>query len=313
MITTHLVTKNHESSIEKTLGSIFPLQRPILVADLGSTDDTVALCKKYGAKVVPMTFSDDYSQIRNDLLSLSKTEWNFYLCPGEILVSGHDQLKEISGKKPYHVQIFRGKIVLKDIRLWRDQTFQNPVFESIFEESDPLEKVMIYDQTKPRLSEEMELVEKWRSRSPGATEPYYYEACILLAQGKHKEFQAVAQRYLFYRKRGMPSTMTRYYWSMVQLFSSNDMTDALPKTVKCISEKPLMAEFWCLLGDIYYKIRDFKKAIAFYENAIALGEKRLQMDDWPLDIAKYKEHPERMIESSDRILTSTKYYGELIV
>ena len=309
MITTHLVTKNHANSLEKTLQSVSPLNGHVLVADLGSTDDTVSLCKKYGAKVVSMSFQDDYSQIRNELLSSSDTEWNFYIRPGEILASGHDQIEEIQGSKPRHVQVFQGNVITKETRLWTDQTFQNPVFESIFDESEPLERVAIYDPSKPDHSENMELVEKWKERSPAATETHYYEACILLAQGKLKEFQAVAKRYLFYRKRGMPSTMTRYYWSLVQMHLSNDMSDAFPKIIKCISEKPLMAEFWCLLGDIYYKSQDFKKAIAFYENAIILGSKRPQLDDWPLEIAKYKEYPEHMIESADKIINSTKYFG----
>ena len=58
-----------------------------------------------------------------------------------------------------------------------------------------------------------------------------------------------------------------------------------------------MAEFWCLLGDAYYKNRNYIKAMSFYENAIFLGSRRKTDDEWPLEISKYSEHPNKMIES----------------
>ena len=50
MPTAHLLTKNNSKTIEKTLESIAFADR-ILVADLGSTDDTVAICESRNAIV----------------------------------------------------------------------------------------------------------------------------------------------------------------------------------------------------------------------------------------------------------------------
>jgi tetratricopeptide (TPR) repeat protein len=71
-----------------------------------------------------------------------------------------------------------------------------------------------------------------------------------------------------------------------------------------------MSEFWCLLGDCYYAIKDYEKSKSFYENALILGNKRLKNDGWPLEISKYKDYPQKMIESCDKIKSSLIFYGK---
>jgi hypothetical protein len=48
------------------------------------------------------------------------------------------------------------------------------------------------------------------------------------------------------------------------------------------------------LGDINFELKKYKKAFYFYENAIMLGKLRVNDDDLPIDIIKYKEYPEKM-------------------
>ncbi len=77
----------------------------------------------------------------------------------------------------------------------------------------------------------------------------------------------------------------------------------------CLAKKPTMAEFWCLLGDVYYDAKDYDKAKEFYENAVILGSRRLKDDGWPMEISKYKEYPQKMIEACKKIKTSSKLYA----
>ena len=51
-ISAFIITKNEEKRIEKAINSIKDLVQEIIVVDSGSTDDTVKLAKKLGAKVV---------------------------------------------------------------------------------------------------------------------------------------------------------------------------------------------------------------------------------------------------------------------
>ena len=46
-LTIHLVVKNNESTIKETLDSAKQLNSDILIGDLGCTDNTIEICKKY--------------------------------------------------------------------------------------------------------------------------------------------------------------------------------------------------------------------------------------------------------------------------
>jgi hypothetical protein len=70
-----------------------------------------------------------------------------------------------------------------------------------------------------------------------------------------------------------------------------------------------MAEFWCLLGDIYRKLHKYEKAWIFYDNAIVLGGKRLKTDVWPMEIKKYKDYPVKMKESCQETMKNSQVFG----
>ncbi len=107
----------------------------------------------------------------------------------------------------------------------------------------------------------------------------------------------------------MPSIMNRYYYALICLQKTTKVKPTLQNLSVCLSVKPLMAEFWCLLGDVYYhRLRKFDFAKEFYENAILLGSRRLKLDKWPMDVSKYKDYPEKMINSCNKIIEAKSFY-----
>ena len=69
-----------------------------------------------------------------------------------------------------------------------------------------------------------------------------------------------------------------------------------------------MAEFWCLLGDIYYASGDHDRAYDFYQNGMLLGQRRKKSSDWPMELSKYKEYPEKMMASCVKLGKSIRAY-----
>ena len=106
----------------------------------------------------------------------------------------------------------------------------------------------------------------------------------------------------------MSAVMIRYHLAMVCVYKLGDHNKAIKYLLECIAARPLMAEFWCLLGDAHYKVRKYDKAVAFYENAIVLGGERLK-DHWPIEIPKYEDHPQKMIASCKEILQHSKVFA----
>jgi len=314
MLTIFLITK-YENILEKAIKSVLPLRGKIVIGNIGNCNLS-KIRREYNAEIIRLTFNNDYSKVRNKLLKHG-SEWCFYLEPWEILTNGHDKIKEvIDGEvKSYYLKVLQGDIINKEIRLWyksNNLEFKNPVFESIVDNNAiNLQDGLIYSNKKDNCEEELRIISEWKASAPASFDPYYYQANILLAQGRYDEFDNIASHYLFHEKNGISSILLNYYYSKVQLYVNNDIKKSIKSIIPCLVNKPLMAEFWCLLGDIYYKIKEYKKSYLFYENALILGSRRLSSDEWPIEISKYKEYPEKMMASCQNIMKNSKYYQEI--
>jgi hypothetical protein len=304
-----LIVRKNETTIEQTLLSLKPIAGELLVGLVGDRDSSEDVCRKHGARVIPLAMSaTDLATAKNAMLSFIKDGWVMFIEPWEVLIEGEDHILDACNKPPasYHLSVLQGNLISKEIRLWHvglKLRFQNPVFETVMDDhSLPLIDSILFTNYKGDLQEKEDLVDKWISKRITDAEPYYYRTCVLLAQGKFEEFLKAAEQYLFLSRHGISAVMTQYYMSMVQCYVKNDHQAAVKSVLACIALKPTMAEFWSLLGDIYYKCKQYEKAEVFYDNAIVLGERRMNTDVWPLDISKYLDHPSRMKESCRKII-----------
>lgn len=92
-----VLTKNSEKTLERALQPFQDFSE-IIVCDGGSTDSTLAIAEKFGAKVIEQKseFKDDegrlidYSGPRNQLLDAASNDWIFFIdsdeiCPPELI------------------------------------------------------------------------------------------------------------------------------------------------------------------------------------------------------------------------------------
>lgn len=305
-LTIHLVVKNHQETIASTLESLLPLKSRIVIADIGSSDATPDICKRYGIGVIRLSLNEDYSQVKN---SLSSEGWTMWVEPWETLLRGHEAiLSAVREVKPYNFHVLQEGVVTKQVRLWHSSLglkFVNPVYETVVADASDLP---VYLHSAGTNVPEMKLIERWIEKCPLATEPLYYRACGLLVRKQWEEAIKAANHYIFQEKKPkMSLTMTRYYCSMVSCYVKKDFQAAVNYLLPCLAERPTMAEFWCLLGDIYYAGKLFHKAKEFYHNALVLGTRRLK-DSWPLEISKYKEYPTKMMAACQSVNESIKGY-----
>lgn len=78
-VTLCLIVKNEEQYVAKCIESVQPLVEDILIADTGSTDNTINICKQYANHVESIDFSNGFSAARNHLLKQVKTDWVLFL------------------------------------------------------------------------------------------------------------------------------------------------------------------------------------------------------------------------------------------
>jgi len=69
-----IITRNEAHIIGKTLQSLQGITDDYVIVDSGSTDDTVAICKNFGAKVIETTW-DGYGPNKNKGIDASKYNW----------------------------------------------------------------------------------------------------------------------------------------------------------------------------------------------------------------------------------------------
>jgi tetratricopeptide (TPR) repeat protein len=80
------IAKNEASRLAQCLESIVDFVDEIILVDTGSTDNTIAIAKKFGAKVFKFAWCDDFSAARNFALQQAQGEWILVLDADEILV-----------------------------------------------------------------------------------------------------------------------------------------------------------------------------------------------------------------------------------
>lgn len=309
MLTVQLLIKNNQETIEQTLQSLIGLDAKVVAGNLGCTDDTVNICRKYRVEVVDIPWESDYSKARNRLIT---KDWNLYIEPWEVFADGYEHIRKPKKPGAFSIQVFSNNIITKELRYWHgdDLKFHNPVYESIPGPTQQLDGVVIFaGQAPDNRQERLKIAQKWLNREPTKAEPHYYVAMGLLSMGMYRPFIGVAEQYLLRDTSSQSSIMTRYYLAHVMLHCLNDSKSAGKHILSCISAQPLMAEYWCLLGDLYYHQKKYDKAIALYQNAILLGSRRSNDDGWPIEIEKYRDYPKRMIENAKQIKGNTRVIG----
>jgi glycosyltransferase involved in cell wall biosynthesis len=318
VLTAHVLTHNNADIIDRCLESLESSFPPgfctLVVGDHGSTDGTRDLCSRRGVRIVDIDPSKDVSAARNKLIKNS-TDWQFYLEPWEILASGHDHIYHtvVSGEGHLRFNIIQGDTLDKQVRLWKGAKFVGQVFERVDLDNGPVVGVIAAgDQTTGIRNKG--IVDRWCQESPANPDPYYFRACIALGERRFKDFLRDAEYYSFLI-RGRPeasrqTTMLWYYQGCIECFRHKRADKALQMCIACLSVRPTMAEFWCLLGDIHYHILHmYDKALEFYENAQVIGSRRRADDDWAMEISKYRDYPAKLAQSCRKIIEASQQLG----
>lgn len=304
-------------NLEVTLANIedlFPSWWCSVIIGHNSMSWVGKLRSKHAFKECIVDYSLGRDVCRNQLMSRAKTRWNMWLHPGETL---SDQIAEIADVvnndgTPMSFAVINDDAISHQTRLWSDGRFSNRAYEKLNVDGKVGECV-IFSRDRKFGHDELDLIESWPRENPTQPKPFYYRACSRLSLGDRKGFLEDAKTYLFIEgdKTSESSMMMRYYIACLLCYEDRDAGGAIGNIMVCIAQNPTMAEFWCLLGDVYYHIlRKYEKASSFYENALVLGRSR-EKNGCSMEISKYEEYPNKMIDSCLKIVHNSKKLGKI--
>ena len=79
LLTATLIVKNEAANLRRCLQSIDGVVDEVVVVDTGSTDDTIAIAKSLGARVIEHAWTNDFAVARNVGLAAAQGEWILHL------------------------------------------------------------------------------------------------------------------------------------------------------------------------------------------------------------------------------------------
>ena len=138
-VSVFIITKNEEEHIEKTLKSVSLFDEVILV-DSGSTDSTLDIAKRYGAKIYTHSWQG-YAKQKQYAMSLCSNEWVLNLDGDEqVNPSLINAFKEIIGQdKADSVRFWRNDIFIgKPLSTWSKKPNNHRLYKrskSFFDDS----------------------------------------------------------------------------------------------------------------------------------------------------------------------------------
>ncbi|MDP4099404.1 glycosyltransferase [Paenibacillus sp. P96] len=104
-----MIVRNEAEYLPKCLGSVMRMVDEIIIVDTGSTDDTVAIAKAFGANVIQMPWGDSFSAARNRGLEEATGDWILWLDADEVMdVAEAGKLKELLTRDAIQEQCVEG-------------------------------------------------------------------------------------------------------------------------------------------------------------------------------------------------------------
>ncbi len=85
LISACMIVKNEEHFLPQCLRSIRDLVDEIVIVDTGSTDNTIQIAERFGARIYRHPWENDFSKHRNQSLSYAKGDWIFVIDADEKL------------------------------------------------------------------------------------------------------------------------------------------------------------------------------------------------------------------------------------
>lgn len=306
----HCLNVGEPEGTIKTLLSVMPHVGQLTAGDLTNSDRLKAFCIDNKIGYVKLGLKDGFADCQNQLLAMSKTPWHMHLYPGETLANP-EKIRDLTDgpASAYRFCCIQGGWMNKEVRLYHrslDCKFTRPVFETISVRSQFADVYVTGGDPPPSV---VTIVDKWVEKNPLSLTPRYYKAVSLMTEGKQAEFITAAKEQLFADNTAtIDNIMLRYYLACALAGNQKTRNECAKHIVECLAANTLMAEFWCLLGDVYLVEGGYDRATAFYRNAITLGSQRRKDDEWPMHISKYTNHPNRMIEKCEASLKESKMF-----
>ncbi len=305
MITVSLcmIVKNEEQVLARCLDCAQQIADEIIIVDTGSTDNTVAIARRYTDKVYFFDWKDDFAAARNFSFSKATKEYILWLDADDVIdehnIQSFLQLKQTMPGEvdvamfPYHVGFDEeGKV---NFQYYRERLLRNskgyiwmePVHEYLVLSGNiqNFDVVIVHgDKERTHTTRNLEIYEGLLKQGVSLTSRgiYYYAKELR----NHSRFdQAIGQYRAFLTLPGI--------WKEDAICAAQELSDclvtqdqleeALDVLFASFSKDLPRADVLCRVGEIYMQKEDYSKAIFWYSFALEVP----RPDSWGFIMEDY--------------------------
>lgn len=300
-----MIVKNEEEDLPRCLRSVQGVVDEIIVVDTGSTDQTVEIAARFGAKIYRFPWTGDFSAARNVSLAKATGDWIIFLDADEELVAEDGpRLRELiasgSADGYYVTEInFVGDrpgidaVINTTFRVFRNRPeyrFSGAIHEQIvacvqrhggkvaFSDIRINHYGYLNDRTfkKSKIQRNLEILQREVRKRPQDNFVRFNLGIEYLRLGKYAEALAEFQK-AFHK---LPSLEVAYASILLRnivlcLKELKHYSEALAVLEDAIEAYPDYTDLIFLKACIYADMRDFHAAIAAYQECLTRGESAL--------------------------------------
>ncbi|MBS1258714.1 MAG: Cell division coordinator CpoB [Candidatus Scalindua arabica] len=279
-----MIVKNEEKFLPMCLESVSDYVDEIIIVDTGSTDKTVEIAERYGAKVYHHPWENSFSKARNYSLKYATCDWIMWLdADEEVDREDAHKLREVIKDDDVNViclPLFSRFNNDKNLAVANSgKIFRNNLgfhFEGIVHNalkfSGPTKNVNIridhygYNQDEEQMERKFirtsTLLKEQIKNDPEDPKPHHYLSTAYLERKKYDESIKSALRAIeLYEKHDKTSPLLSftYYNASTAYHFKNDLKNAEKYSIKAIELNPEYLDPYDMLSIIYFTQRDYDK------------------------------------------------------
>ena len=303
-----MIVKNEERNIEKALSWGKGIVSEQIVVDTGSTDRTVELAKKMGAKVFYFPWQDDFSAAKNFAISKASGDWIAFLDADEYFPLEETKkimpLLERCDKRGYYAvmsswlqvgeneSVFAGGTQVRLFKRSEGLAYRNRIHEELYFREDEIlphaadatELLAIYHtgyaggdaQSKEKGERNIRLLLMELEEQPDN----YHLMCYLGDSYLAGKESAEAKKWYYRAIERMPERLNDQdvlcamtFWKLMTILVDENDEEALlklyEKAIRCL---PKESDFDLVLGRFYANKNEFIKVASHLKRCLSLLE-----------------------------------------
>ncbi len=291
-----MIVKDEEAVLGRCLESVKNIVDEIIVVDTGSTDETKRIARDYGSKVYDFEWKDDFAAARNFSFSKASMDYILWLDADDVIL---EEDRESFLKLRQMTALCADIVMMKycvgtdrlgDVRIYRERLLKRssrPFWKGVVHECIPINGEVIFSdvtithkKVKSTAGRNLKILEK--AIKDGVEEldsrNMFYMGKELFEAGKYEEGIKYYKMLLNSDKNQAPYSMEACL-DICRYYMLKKEKEDIPQTlIEAFAYDLPRAEICCYLGAYYREMNDYRKAISWYETAIALEKPQPYMD-----------------------------------